>query len=188
MARDRKRARQRQQRRPRPDEANGSARQNGGSAPVHENVSGELEHASGEVEEFDAALIAGAKGTVADPEPVPTRSEVDGPPADRLPAPPADRLPAQRPGATDDEPVGGDGNGEALDPVAASAPARGPRPEGNRIANFLRASWAELQRVQWPDRRQVGQATAVVLGFVAIAGAYLGLADLIASKIVDAIL
>ena len=31
---------------------------------------------------------------------------------------------------------------------------------------FLRASWAELQRVQWPDRRQVGQATAVVLGFV----------------------
>ena len=26
---------------------------------------------------------------------------------------------------------------------------------GNRAIGFLRASWAELQRVQWPDRRQV---------------------------------
>ena len=44
--------------------------------------------------------------------------------------------------------------------------------KGNRVVGFLLpASWAELQRVQWPDRRQVTQATAVVLGFVAIAGA-----------------
>jgi len=53
---------------------------------------------------------------------------------------------------------------------------------------FLRASWAELQRVQWPDRRQVGQATAVVLGFVVVAGAYLGLADALAQRFVDLIL
>jgi preprotein translocase subunit SecE len=45
-----------------------------------------------------------------------------------------------------------------------------------------------LQRVQWPDRRQVAQATAVVLGFVAIAGAYLGLADAVAQRIVDLII
>jgi preprotein translocase SecE subunit len=42
--------------------------------------------------------------------------------------------------------------------------------------------------VQWPDRRQVGQATAVVLGFVVIAGAYLGLADAAAQKVIDFIL
>jgi preprotein translocase SecE subunit len=59
---------------------------------------------------------------------------------------------------------------------------------GNRALAFLRASWAELQRVQWPDRRQVSQATAVVLGFVAIAGAYLGLADFIAKEIVESVL
>jgi preprotein translocase SecE subunit len=59
---------------------------------------------------------------------------------------------------------------------------------GNRAIGFLRASWAELQRVQWPDRRQVFQATAVVLGFVAIAGAYLGLADYVAKEIVEFIL
>jgi preprotein translocase SecE subunit len=42
--------------------------------------------------------------------------------------------------------------------------------------------------VQWPDRRQVGQATAVVLGFVVVAGLYLGLADAVAKKIVDFII
>jgi preprotein translocase subunit SecE len=53
---------------------------------------------------------------------------------------------------------------------------------------FLRGSWRELQRVQWPDRRQVGQATAVTIGFVIVAGAFLGLADFLASKIVDYII
>ncbi len=57
-----------------------------------------------------------------------------------------------------------------------------------RVPGFLRACWAELQRVQWPDRRQVGQATAVVLGFVVIAGAFLGLADIVAQQLVDLIL
>ncbi len=42
--------------------------------------------------------------------------------------------------------------------------------------------------MQWPDRGQVGQATAVVIGFVVIAGAYLGLADAAAKKVVDLIL
>jgi preprotein translocase SecE subunit len=59
---------------------------------------------------------------------------------------------------------------------------------GNKVTSFLRASWAELQRVQWPDRRQVGQATAVVLGFVVVAGGFLGLADLLGSDLVNAIL
>ena len=72
------------------------------------------------------------------------------------------------------------------------AARRGGRPPakvgGNRLTGFLRASWAELQRVQWPDRRQVGQATAVVLGFVVVAGGFLGLADLLGSDLVNAIL
>jgi preprotein translocase SecE subunit len=68
----------------------------------------------------------------------------------------------------------------------ATAPTEDARGRGGRrFANFLRASWAELQRVQWPDRRQVGQATAVVLGFVVIAGAFLGLADVVAEQVVD---
>jgi preprotein translocase SecE subunit len=42
--------------------------------------------------------------------------------------------------------------------------------------------------VQWPNRRQVGQATAVVLGFVVIAGSYLGVLDAIWQPLVNAIL
>ena len=66
-----------------------------------------------------------------------------------------------------------------------AAPAK---PKGFRAITFFRACWAELQRVQWPDRRQVGQATAVVLGFVVIAGAFLGLADVVAQRLVNLIL
>jgi preprotein translocase subunit SecE len=69
----------------------------------------------------------------------------------------------------------------------AAAVSRESR-EGSRIGNFLRGSWRELQRVQWPDRRQVAQATAVVVGFVIVAGAFLGLMDLLAGKIVDLII
>jgi preprotein translocase subunit SecE len=67
----------------------------------------------------------------------------------------------------------------------ASPTAREP---GNRVVVFIRGCWAELQRVQWPDRRQVAQATGVVLGFVVVAGAFLGIADEISQKIVNAIL
>ena len=57
-----------------------------------------------------------------------------------------------------------------------------------RAADFLRACVAELRRVQWPDRRQVGQGTAVVIGFVLVAGVYLGLLDAIWNPIVQAII
>jgi preprotein translocase SecE subunit len=54
----------------------------------------------------------------------------------------------------------------------------------SRLFGFLRGSWMELQRVQWPDRKQVMQATGVVVGFVIVAGVFLGVADLISSKLV----
>jgi preprotein translocase SecE subunit len=57
-----------------------------------------------------------------------------------------------------------------------------------RLVGFLQGSWRELQRVQWPDRRQVAQATGVVIGFVIVAGVFLGVADLVASKLVNFIL
>ncbi len=59
---------------------------------------------------------------------------------------------------------------------------------GPRLINFLRGSYRELQRVQWPDRRQVFQATGVVIGFVIAAGVFLGVADVVAQKLVSLIL
>jgi preprotein translocase subunit SecE len=76
----------------------------------------------------------------------------------------------------------GAGAGDVATPPVAATSGFG------RILPFFRACWAELQRVQWPDRKQVGQATAVVLGFVVIAGAFLGFADIVAQRIVDFIL
>ena len=77
-----------------------------------------------------------------------------------------------------------------LDPALAEERAearRTAKPRG-RALTFLRHCVDELRRVQWPNRRQVGQATAVVLGFVVLAGGYLGLMDAIWKPIVDAIL
>jgi preprotein translocase SecE subunit len=77
-----------------------------------------------------------------------------------------------------------------VDPaVAEEAEERAHPPRGrNRVFTFLGHVWDELRRVQWPDRRQVGQATAVVLGFIVIAGGYLGLLDALWKPLVDAIL
>ena len=57
-----------------------------------------------------------------------------------------------------------------------------------RVVQFLIASWAELQRVQWPNRQALVTLTGVVLGFVLIAGGYLGLLDAIFSELIQAIL
>jgi preprotein translocase subunit SecE len=123
-----------------------------------ENIPGSLDNASGEVDEVEARIVAGAAG---------------------IPAADDAAFEAEAEEALDRE--------ELSVAAGAAPPARRP-PSGSRLVNFIRACWAELQRVQWPDRRQVGQATAVVLGFVVIAGAFLGLADYVAQKLVDFIL
>jgi preprotein translocase SecE subunit len=60
--------------------------------------------------------------------------------------------------------------------------------ERGKVLTFLANVWAELQRVQWPNRQQLTTLTGVVLGFVLIAGGYLGLLDAIFSRIIKAIL
>ena len=173
MARDRQRAKRRKEKR----QPSPPAREDGNAVvpdprAIHrENVPGPVEH-TGDVDEFEAELVAGAEGepSAADDEELERealRAHAEtalGPYAESAAAPPAVRA----------------------GPVAPTEDGRGRG--GRRFVNFLRASWAELQRVQWPDRRQVGQATAVVLGFVIIAGAFLGVADFVAEKLVDLII
>jgi preprotein translocase subunit SecE len=195
VARDRKRAKQRRERRgtgaggrsgppaERPREAARSAPAPPADVTVEPDVPGALDHASGEADEFRAALARGADGVPASEAPV------------------EDELQEREPELADSEPEADEPSiatpvdaEERADGAEARAAARAerasgaPLPSGNRALAFLRASWAELQRVQWPDRRQVTQATAVVLGFVAVAGAYLGLADVVAKEIVEFVL
>ena len=63
--------------------------------------------------------------------------------------------------------------------------ARRPRRQRGRIITFLGHVVDELRRVQWPDRRQTGQGTAVTLGFVVVAGGFLGLMDAVWKPLVD---
>jgi preprotein translocase subunit SecE len=161
VARQRQRARDRKQRQ-REQQSNPGPRP---TEPHRENIPGSLDHVSGAEEEFEAGIVSGADGDAAD----------DGLGADVDDA----EIERQAIAATPSRAEGA---------LAAREPGGATTHGGNRFINFLRASWAELQRVQWPDRRQVAQATGVVLGFVIIAGLYLGLADWVAQKVVNFVL
>jgi preprotein translocase SecE subunit len=191
VARDRQRAKQRKARRAQnPGAAPSRPHANNPPNPLDHNVPSELGHL-GEVDEFEAAIVSGAERQADEAD---EASEAVGEEED----PEAGREAFDE--DEDDVEDEADLDEELEEQAVAAAPAerrevapaptpgaptrRGPA----RFIAFLRASWAELQRVQWPDRRQVGQATAVVIGFVVIAGLYLGVADWVAKKIVDFII
>jgi preprotein translocase subunit SecE len=216
VARDRQRAKQRKARRSGRPQGRGPAP----SQPRRADLPGELEHASGEVDEFEAALVSGADGQTVDDE---DESALTARPDDEdlddetdrsalLGSADEDDLDDDRSAAAADRSVDDDDfddraavaedeeddvddanlEREAVRSAPAArreAPPGAPTRKGaGRFVGFLRASWSELQRVQWPDRRQVAQATGVVIGFVIVAGLYLGVADWVAKQIVNAII
>jgi preprotein translocase SecE subunit len=87
----------------------------------------------------------------------------------------------------DDDYTGDEVEGDLVPSGERAREAR-PRKRRGRLLTFLRHCVDELRRVQWPDRRQVGQGTAVTLGFVVIAGGYLGLLDAVWKPLIEAIL
>ncbi len=56
------------------------------------------------------------------------------------------------------------------------------------VFGFLASCWAELKKVQWPDRDTLVQATAVTIIFVAVAAAYLGALDALFNFLIKRIL
>jgi preprotein translocase SecE subunit len=154
---------------------------NGVPEPQDNGAPDPLDHAAPDVELADAQL---AFGRPDEPEP---GDEADD---DEFEREVAESIDAAGSGGGS----GGDYDDDELDGAGGEAAAHGPvHVEGRpgifaRLIGFLQGCWRELQRVQWPDRRQVMQATGVVIGFVIIAAAFLGLADLVAGKIVTFIL
>jgi preprotein translocase subunit SecE len=187
VARDRQRAKQRKARRAQnPGPASSRPHPSKASSPLDHNVPSELGHL-GEVDEFEAAIVQGSErandaseavGEEEDPEVGRETFDEDEDEGD-LDSDLDEELEEEAVAAA---PV------ERTEVAAAPTPGTPTRRGPARFIGFLRASWAELQRVQWPDRRQVGQATAVVIGFVVVAGLYLGVADWAAKKIVDFII
>ena len=90
----------------------------------------------------------------------------------------------------DEQSPGVDAEAESAQPTDPAvleerAEARRPRRQRGKIITFLGHVVDELRRVQWPDRRQTGQGTAVTLGFVVVAGGFLGLMDALWKPLVD---
>jgi preprotein translocase subunit SecE len=122
-----------------------------------------IAHAAPDAEAAEARIARAGVEVAAEPEDE-VAAEPDGAPAESEIQDEAELAPVQR----------------------ARAGTVAPSPWlGARLLAFLDGSWRELHRVQWPDRRQVLQATGVVIGFVIVAAVFLGVADLVASKVVN---
>jgi preprotein translocase subunit SecE len=195
VARDRKRARQRRRPVREPAQARSQAQSADRRSAAAEvpNLPAPLEHA-GDVDEFGAALAdrrsaSGAEGVPLQDERSGNGSVGAGTERGRRAH---DARGEGRPAERDGDAGAGTRELEQAfgeETAAEEAPVTRPgQPLHQRAIAFLRASWAELQRVQWPDRRHVTQATTVVLGFLVVAGVYLGLADWVAQKVVNFIL
>jgi preprotein translocase SecE subunit len=192
VARNRKRAKERQRRRP----ESAVSRRSVATArnELEEDIPASIRHAAPDVELAEAQLALGRPElSDSDPEQAeaePTFADAEAPEAldeegfEDLEDEVAPTAGHSRRGG------GGDDGGAELATSGAHAPEHREHKAGvvSRLVTFLQGSWRELQRVQWPDRRQVVQATGVVIGFVIVAGAYLGLADLVATKLMKFIL
>jgi preprotein translocase subunit SecE len=69
-------------------------------------------------------------------------------------------------------------------------PAEQQAPEKRRggVIGFIASCWAELKKVQWPDRDTLVQASAVTLIFVVVMAAYLGALDAVFNWLVKQII
>jgi preprotein translocase SecE subunit len=169
VARNRKRAKERRARRqPAPSVTRARLAEGHAEEPTPDPI----EHAAPDVELAEAQLSVGRPEP--DEEPI-TEEELTA----------EEELEAEAdPGAVDPE-------AQEVGAEVARSRTAAPAHRGGvfgRLVGFLQGSWRELQRVQWPDRRQVAQATGVVIGFVIVAGLYLAAADGLASKLMDYIL
>jgi preprotein translocase SecE subunit len=68
------------------------------------------------------------------------------------------------------------------------APAQPAERQRGRIIGFFISCWAELKRVQWPDRETLIQASAVTVIFIAVAAAYLGALDALFNWLIQRLL
>ncbi len=50
-------------------------------------------------------------------------------------------------------------------------------PAGKKFIGFTKDSWREVRKVVWPTRKEAGQTTLVVFGFVLVMAIYLWLTD-----------
>ncbi len=126
------------------------------------------------------------KGKPEPQAPAPSRADVGAPPAETadLSEEPADKISrrARRQAERDRRAA-------AKESERRRAPKEEPvEKQRGAITGFIASCWAELKRVQWPDRETLIQASAITLIFIAVMAAYLGVLDAVFNWLVQAIL
>ena len=137
----------------------------------------ELAHDADAVPEAPAPSRADVGTAVPEPEPVPEAPAEPAPePADKVSRRAARREERER-------------RKRAKESERRRAPREAPveRQRGG-VIGFLASCWAELKRVQWPDRETLIQASAITLIFISVKPAYLGVLDVAFNWLVQRIL
>jgi preprotein translocase SecE subunit len=88
--------------------------------------------------------------------------------------------PRRRPPVAD---AGGEPEGARPEPHARAEPER-----KRGVINFIRESWAELKKVEWPGQSQLVQGVTVVLIACIVVGTYLFAADQVFKRFVQNVL
>ncbi len=116
--------------------------------------------------------------------PAPSRADVGAPQESEVEAPPADKT-SRRARRQEER----DRKQRAKESEKRRAPREAPteRQRGGVIGFFI-SCWAELKRVQWPDRDTLIQASAITLIFITIMAAYLGVLDAVFNFLVQRLL
>ena len=158
-----------------------------GGAPIESDV--EAQHdtqvpESAEVIEAELAIEQGAQDAARTTDaPAPSRADV-GRPEDVEEDPAAaseDRITRRQRRRQEREQAQ-----RAKEQAERRAPRQAaPEKQRGAVAGFFSSVMKELQKVQWPDRDTLVQASAVTLLFVAVAAAYLGVLDAIFTRLVD---
>ena len=78
-----------------------------------------------------------------------------------------------------------DARSERHPAVRRGGTGSGAQVEERRRGNFIRDSWAELKKVEWPGQNQVIQGTVVVLVACLVVGAYLYVNDIVWKHVVS---
>ncbi|MDR1488871.1 MAG: preprotein translocase subunit SecE [Desulfovibrio sp.] len=70
----------------------------------------------------------------------------------------------------------------------AAAPGTGPAAKVRQLTRYFEDARTELDKVSWPVRKEVQATSLAVLALVVVMSIFLGLADLLLSKSMEAIL
>ena len=108
--------------------------------------------------------------------PAPSRADV-GAPADAPPEQPRETREERRARKKREKQERKQEHERALQKAQRSQQAEKTEKRRGGVFGFFASCWAELKKVQWPDRDTLVQASAVTIIFVAIMAAYLGALD-----------